>query len=178
MTKRHSTHFIFSWSLAGLVFASLFLFFWPDIEHSVSRQGKDTNVMHAVASYADAVEKASASVVSIQAIQKAKKAGPAIFPLLAAPPATRERHESQGSGVIIDQQGHILTNYHVIAKADKILVNLPDGRQAYAKTLGSDPDTDLAVITIELDKLPVVAIANTKDTRVGDIVLAIGNPLV
>ena len=82
---------------------------------------------------------------------------------------------SLGSGVIVRPDGYILTNNHVIAQADQIVVALQDGRRAEAKVVGTDPDTDLAVIKIELDKLPVLPF-KLSGNEVGDVVLAIGNP--
>lgn len=83
---------------------------------------------------------------------------------------------SLGSGVIVSPQGYILTNYHVVEAADEIQVVLPDGRKAAAKMVGTDPETDLAVVRIEMDKLPVVALGQVEQAKVGDVVLAIGNP--
>ncbi|WP_035374557.1 trypsin-like peptidase domain-containing protein [Pseudoduganella violaceinigra] len=83
---------------------------------------------------------------------------------------------SLGSGVIVSPQGYILTNYHVVEAADEIQVVLPDGRKAAGKLVGTDPETDLAVVRIDLDKLPVVALGQVEQAKVGDVVLAIGNP--
>jgi S1-C subfamily serine protease len=82
-----------------------------------------------------------------------------------------------GSGVIVDAQGHIVTNHHVIAGSNKIRVQLADGRVADAIIVGSDPDTDLAVMKINLPKLPVMALGRSDQVQVGDVVLAIGTPL-
>ena len=81
-----------------------------------------------------------------------------------------------GSGVIVSPQGHILTNNHVIEEADDIEVVLADGRRASARIIGTDPETDLALLKIDLDKLPVIVLGQADRLRVGDIVLAIGNP--
>lgn len=81
-----------------------------------------------------------------------------------------------GSGVIISPQGYILTNYHVIEAADQIQVQLSDGRGAIANVVGTDPETDLAVLQIAMDHLPVINIGHSTHQEVGDIVLAIGNP--
>ncbi|WP_397533512.1 S1C family serine protease [Roseateles sp.] len=81
-----------------------------------------------------------------------------------------------GSGVIVSEQGYLLTNAHVVAGASEIEVRLSDGRQARAALVGSDPETDLAVLKINLDKLPVIALGATASLQVGDSVLAIGNP--
>jgi serine protease DegQ len=83
---------------------------------------------------------------------------------------------SLGSGVIVSPDGYILTNNHVVEAADDIEVVLADARKAKAKVVGTDPETDLAVIKIDLDKLPVMVLGHVDQARVGDVVLAIGNP--
>lgn len=83
---------------------------------------------------------------------------------------------SLGSGVIVSEQGLILTNDHVVASADEIEVALTDGRKMPAKVVGTDPETDLAVIKIEAENLPAITFASSEKLSVGDIVLAIGNP--
>ncbi|MDR2625951.1 MAG: Do family serine endopeptidase [Zoogloeaceae bacterium] len=81
-----------------------------------------------------------------------------------------------GSGVIVSPDGYILTNFHVIDAADQIEVALADGRKLKAKVVGSDPESDLAVIRVEADDLPAITFGHMNDVRVGDMVLAIGNP--
>jgi len=81
-----------------------------------------------------------------------------------------------GSGVIVSPEGYILTNNHVVDAADEITVVLNDGRRTQARLVGTDPDTDLAVLKIKLDNLPVMVMSNSEQLQVGDIVLAIGNP--
>ncbi|HRL99575.1 MAG TPA: trypsin-like peptidase domain-containing protein [Acidovorax sp.] len=81
-----------------------------------------------------------------------------------------------GSGVILSPDGYILTNNHVVESADEIEVTLTDSRRARAQIIGTDPDTDLAVLKIEMDKLPVIVLGNSDQLAVGDQVLAIGNP--
>jgi Do/DeqQ family serine protease len=81
-----------------------------------------------------------------------------------------------GSGVIVSSDGYLLTNNHVIEGANEIEVQLVDGREAQAQLIGTDPESDLAVLKIDLDKLPVVAFGNADQLQVGDVVLAIGNP--
>ncbi|WP_338769533.1 Do family serine endopeptidase [Massilia sp. METH4] len=83
---------------------------------------------------------------------------------------------SLGSGVIVSPDGYILTNYHVVEAADEIEVVLADGRKSSAKLVGTDPETDLAVIKIELKQLPAIILGNVDSAKVGDVVLAIGNP--
>ena len=92
-------------------------------------------------------------------------------------PSYRQRIErSLGSGVIVNAVGTIVTNQHVIAGADSIRVQLVDGRIADATIVGQDPDTDLAILHLNIDKLPVMPVGRSDTLRVGDIVLAIGNP--
>jgi Do/DeqQ family serine protease len=81
-----------------------------------------------------------------------------------------------GSGVIVSPEGYILTNNHVIEGAQEIEVTLSDSRHATAQVIGADPDTDLAILRINLDRLPVIALGNSDTAQVGDRVLAIGNP--
>ncbi len=89
----------------------------------------------------------------------------------------QQQRNSLGSGVIIDKdQGYVLTNNHVIDKADKITVTLADGRQLNAKLLGTDPEADVAVIQIPADNLTALKIADSNQLKVGDFVVAIGNP--
>jgi serine protease DegS len=93
-------------------------------------------------------------------------------------PRYRQRIErTLGSGVIVDDKGHIVTNHHVIANAESIRVQLADGRIAEAHVVGSDPDSDLAVLSVALKFLPVAPLGRSDQLRVGDVVLAIGNPL-
>jgi serine protease DegQ len=87
-----------------------------------------------------------------------------------------QRVASLGSGVIVDPQGYIITNHHVVEAADEIEVLLADGRSAPATIVGSDPETDLAVIRIKLPNLPSIQFGNSDKLEVGDVVLAIGNP--
>jgi len=83
---------------------------------------------------------------------------------------------SLGSGVIVSPEGYILTNHHVVEAASEIQVALMDGRNAEARIIGSDPESDLAVLKIDLDELPSITFGESEKARVGDIVLAIGNP--
>lgn len=91
-------------------------------------------------------------------------------------PKRKRMQSSLGSGVIISADGYVLTNNHVIAKADEIVVALQDGRESFAKVVGTDPETDLAVLKVELAELPVITLASSDNVAVGDVVLAIGNP--
>ena len=87
-----------------------------------------------------------------------------------------DKQLSLGSGVIVSKEGFILTNNHVVEAADEIEVALADGRKAVAKLVGTDPETDLAVIKVDLPDLPAITLGHSEQTRVGDVVLAIGNP--
>ena len=135
-------------------------------------------------SYADAVEKAVPAVVNVHT---AKVITHRVHPLLKDPifqkffgdrfaKARKEIQTSLGSGVLISPQGYVLTNNHVIEGADQIQILLADGRSAKARVVGTDLDTDLAVLHITADKLPSIIIGNSSHLRVGDVVLAIGNP--
>ncbi|MGE5027285.1 MAG: Do family serine endopeptidase [Betaproteobacteria bacterium] len=87
-----------------------------------------------------------------------------------------QRASSLGSGVIASREGYILTNHHVVEAADEIEVALADGRRASAKIVGTDPDTDLAVLKIDLKNLPAITFGHAEQAQVGDVALAIGNP--
>ncbi len=87
-----------------------------------------------------------------------------------------DRQFSLGSGVVVSPQGYVLTNNHVIETADEIEVALADGRKAVAKVVGADPETDLAVVKINLQNLPAIVLGHADQAKVGDVVLAIGNP--
>ena len=87
-----------------------------------------------------------------------------------------QRENSLGSGVIVSSQGLILTNHHVIEAADEIEVALADGRTMPARVVGTDPETDLAVLKVDIDNLPAITFAKPETVNVGDVVLAIGNP--
>lgn len=91
------------------------------------------------------------------------------------PPTPRDQ-VGIGSGVIVSPEGYVLTNHHVIESADDITVRLPDGREAAASVVGTDPESDLAVLRIQLDNLPAVTFGQSDSLRVGDVVLAIGHP--
>ena len=130
--------------------------------------------------YAAAVQLAAPSVVNIYTQRLVReRPAPSLGELFGDfLPRYRDRIErSLGSGVIVDQAGHLVTNDHVIANADSIRVQLEDGRIAEAHIVGRDPDTDLAVLRIDLNNLPVATFGRSDQLRVGDVVLAIGNPI-
>jgi serine protease DegQ len=87
-----------------------------------------------------------------------------------------QRVSNLGSGVIVSEDGYILTNHHVVEAADEIQVSLPDGKTLQAEVVGTDPETDLAVLKVNRKALPAITFAKNDSQRVGDIVLAIGNP--
>jgi Do/DeqQ family serine protease len=133
-----------------------------------------------VGSFRLAAQKASKAVVSIN-VSKASRPSP-LEPdpwhrfFNGEPDGESQGSSGMGSGVIVSASGYVLTNNHVVEGADLIEVILNDRRRARAKVIGTDPDSDLAVLKIELDRLPVMVLGNSDDLQVGDQVLAIGNP--
>jgi serine protease DegS len=137
---------------------------------------------HLQNSYADAVERAAPAVVNIytaRLVEERIQPNP-IEELFGdvRPRYQRRLEQTLGSGVIVDTQGHVITNHHVIASAKLIRAQLADGRIADAKVVGRDPDTDLAVLQLDLkNNIPVMPLGHSDQLRTGDIVLAIGNPV-
>ena len=86
------------------------------------------------------------------------------------------RQSGQGSGVIVSANGYILTNHHVVEQAETIEVAFADGRRAPARLIGADPETDLAVLKAEVEEVPSITFGQADQVKVGDVVLAIGNP--
>src|SRR5205823_4666437 len=141
-------------------------------------------------SYADVVEKTSPAIVRIEADHKEKVSPVQQFPFgddmlrqfgipnqRQSPSQRPQIERGMGSGVIVSADGSILTNHHVVDGADKITVMMSDNKTFVAKVVGSDTPSDLAVIKIEAQNLPFLSLGNSDNVRVGDIVLAIGNPL-
>jgi len=134
-------------------------------------------------SYRDGAKRAMPSVVNIFTTKEARQPQ---NPFLDDPffrkffgdrfGEQEEKQFSLGSGVIVSPEGYILTNNHVVEAADEIEVALADGRKAAAKVVGADPETDLAVVKITLPNLPAITLGHAEQARVGDVVLAIGNP--
>ena len=139
-------------------------------------------------SYRDAARKALPSVVHIFTSQKVRASR---APLIEDPlfrhffgerqEPEKQRNSGLGSGVIVSSSGYILTNFHVVDRADQIEVALHDGRSLKARLIGGDPESDLAVLQIDPDKipglkLPAISFGHMEDINVGDVVLAIGNP--
>jgi serine protease DegS len=195
MNIRDTVSFFLQAATVGIVAAFLLLLFRPEwferqapvVEfQQVAPHSKTDLSRHAgngPVSYADAVEPAAKAVVNVYT---AKVITRKRHPLLDDPLfrqffgnqlAPRKRLQtSLGSGVIVSKQGYVLTNNHVIAGADEIQVLLQDGRSSRATLVGADKDTDLAVLRIKLDELPVLPLGSSENLRVGDVALAIGNP--
>lgn len=135
------------------------------------------------ASFSDAAKRAMPSVVNIYTSKEVKLQR---HPFMDDPvfrfffgerfDAQTQKSTNLGSGVIVSEEGHILTNSHVVEAADQIEVLLSDTRSVRARVVGTDPDTDLAVLKIDLPKLPAIAFGQVERVQVGDVVLAIGNP--
>jgi Do/DeqQ family serine protease len=133
-------------------------------------------------SYADVVEKTSPAVVRIATERKAQTRTQSPFDdffrdMVPQRQQPQQRERGAGSGVIVNAEGTILTNHHVIDGAEKIIVQMVDNKTYEAKIVGSDPPSDLAVLKIEAQNLPFLNLGDSDRVRVGDIVLAIGNPL-
>jgi len=177
MNASHSTRFIFSWALIGLLIgAGVIAFTTLDFNRLLSTSTTQSNNTF---SYADAVNKAAVSVVNINAYHLIKEP-PKLLPENKNPnkanKPTFKIRPNKGSGVIISANGYIVTNNHVVSGAQRIEVMLHDGRRVDAQIIGQDPGTDLAVIAVPLKNLPAISFSDSDKTRVGDIVLAIGNP--
>lgn len=132
------------------------------------------------ASYREAAKRAMPAVVNIFTTKGARQPK---TPFMDDPLFRRffgdqqeERQFSLGSGVVVSPEGYVLTNNHVIETADEIEVALADGRKAVARVVGTDPETDLAVVKINLRNLPAITLGRVEQAKVGDVVLAIGNP--
>ncbi len=145
----------------------------------VASNGSSANV----GSFADAAQKSLSSVVNIFT---SKEARAPINPLMNDPFFRRffgipdenrtQRVSNLGSGVIVSDDGYILTNHHVVESADEIQVAMADGRNMMAEVVGSDPETDIAVLRVKQDGLQPITFAKPDSVRVGDLVLAVGNP--
>jgi serine peptidase DegS len=161
---------------AGLAIAFVVVYLWPAIVDN-DEETKPQPLPEPVQSYADAVNRAAPAVVSIDTH--------VWTPGGIAQSGDREKgfvtlyriHRDSGSGVILSEDGYILTNHHVIDQTTTIRVELWDGRIIPARIVGSDPATDIAVLKVDLSGLPAAPINEDGEVRVGDVVLAIGNPL-
>ena len=139
-------------------------------------------------SYADVVSRVSPAVITIHSQMRAR--APEQYPFMddpmfreffgergRAPQAPPQRREGLGSGVIVSSDGYILTNHHVVDGAEQIKVDMNDNRTLDARVVGLDPPSDLALLKVEATNLPVLTLGDSDRVRVGDVVLAIGNPL-
>jgi Do/DeqQ family serine protease len=130
-------------------------------------------------SFSAAAKLASPAVVSIntsKAVANNPAAADPWFRFFFGEQGPSQPQAGLGSGVIVSPAGYILTNNHVIEEADEIEVILNDGRKSVAKVIGTDPETDLAILKVELDGLPVITLGDSDSLAIGDLVLAIGNP--
>jgi serine protease DegQ len=134
----------------------------------------------ALGSYADAARKAMPAVVSVYTTKEMRRqpftGDPFFERFFGGGKSLSERVTGLGSGVIATNDGYVITNNHVVEAADEIQVALGDGRRLPAKLVGTDPESDLAVLRVEADNLPTITLGRTDAVRVGDVVLAIGNP--
>lgn len=141
-----------------------------------------TATLPASSGYSGAAKRATPAVVTITASKAPPRQSQAQDPWFRfffgdrVPQQNQKPQVGLGSGVIVSTEGYLITNNHVVAGASDIEVMLIDGRQARAKLVGTDPETDVAVLKIDLPKLPSVALGNADSLQVGDVVLAIGNP--
>lgn len=181
-------------TVSGLLLAALIIVLFPQIlkkntdengsNFSLSGLSPNSDNWEGPVSYATAVQRATPAVVNIYTRTKLKRRRHPLFddPLYrhffnnADLPRQERMQQALGSGVIIKSDGYILTNNHVIAGADEIVVLLTDGRESRATLVGTDPDTDLAVLKINLDNLTAINVDLPDSMQVGDVVLAIGNP--
>ncbi len=181
----------FGWPLVvGVLVALLIIQRYPHwvglSSHQYSLQHAPRTIMpqqQGPHSYASAVSSAAPSVANLYTTKMTSQSE---HPMLKDPvfrrffgeslPRQRRIENSLGSAVIMSPQGYLLTNNHVTANADQIIVALKDGRETLARVIGSDPETDLAVLKIDLDKLPAITLGHSDSIRIGDVTLAIGNP--
>lgn len=148
------------------------------------QQASPLNRHQGPASYASAVNIAAPAVVNIYSSRIVERdqhplmSDPFFQQFFSGDDATTHQRmlSSLGSGVIVSQDGYVLTNHHVIYGADEIQVALRDGRETLAEVVGTDPESDLAVLRINLENLPAIALTDSEDVAIGDVALAIGNP--
>ena len=155
----------------------------PSLDVNLQQAPQTTSMQQGPVSYAEAVSTAAPSVVNLYTTKVINKP---THPLFEDPqfrrffgdnsPKQKRMESSLGSGVIMSPEGYILTNNHVTSGADQIVVALKDGRETLARVIGSDPETDLAVLKIDLKNLPSITVGRSDNIRIGDVALAIGNP--
>lgn len=175
--------------LAGVLIALLIIQRYPQwvglpsLDVNLQQAPQTTTMQQGPVSYADAVTTAAPSVVNLYTTKVINKPN---HPLFEDPqfrrffgdnsPKQKRMESSLGSGVIMSPEGYLLTNNHVTSGADQIVVALKDGRETLARVIGSDPETDLAVLKIDLKNLPAITVGRSDNIRIGDVALAIGNP--
>ncbi|OOV98244.1 Do family serine endopeptidase AlgW [Pseudomonas sp. MF4836] len=180
----------FGWPLlAGVLIALLIIQRYPQwvglpsLDVNLQQAPQTTSTQQGPVSYADAVVIAAPAVVNLYTTKVINKTA---HPLFEDPqfrrffgdnlPKQQRMESSLGSGVIMSPEGYLLTNNHVTTGAEQIVVALKDGCETLAHVIGSDPETDLAVLKIDLKNLPSITIGRSENIRVGDVALAIGNP--
>jgi serine protease DegS len=177
--------FLIRAAVVGLAAAFLVVWWKPALLGKTTAPVQHTSTVYSrppviMQSFADAVARAAPAVVNIytaRVVTERTQTTPLNQLFGDFWPSYRQRVErSLGSGVIVNAAGTIVTNQHVIAGADSIRVQLSDGRIADATIVGQDPDTDIAILHLDIDKLPIMPVGRSDTLRVGDIVLAIGNP--
>ncbi len=179
--------FLFTSVATGLAAAFLLLLLRPDLVGREPAQEPPPVILERTGgpvSYADAVQRAAPSVVNVFATKITREKPHPLFddPLFKrffGDQASRPRYKrenSLGSGVIVDSNGYVLTNNHVIDAASEIQVVLGDGRALPARIVGTDPETDIAVLQTSGSRLPVASLGTSDQLQVGDVVMAIGNP--
>ncbi|WP_290652683.1 trypsin-like peptidase domain-containing protein [Aquisalimonas sp.] len=199
MQTRRTLRFLITYALVGIAAAVTITWLFPgmlglsdngqpvvtvrEAPHTGRDAGEQGVGNTGPASYADAVDAAAPAVVNIFTATRVGRGDHSLFDAPLFPDFFGERGGAQGrpdtnlgSGVIISDSGYVLTSHHVIEGADAIQVSLNDGRAREAQLVGTDPETDLAVLVIDMDDLPVITLGRSEDLRVGDVVLAIGNP--
>ena len=180
----------FGWPLlAGVLIAMLIIQRYPQwvglpsLDVNLQQAPQTSYVQQGPVTYADAVTRAAPAVANLYTTKVVNKNA---RPLFEDPqfrhffgnnaPKQKRMESSLGSAVIMSPEGYLLTNNHVVTGADQIVVALKDGRETLARVIGSDPETDLAVLKIDLKDLPSITIGRSDTLRIGDIALAIGNP--
>ncbi|WP_268797823.1 Do family serine endopeptidase AlgW [Pseudomonas huanghezhanensis] len=177
--------------LAGVLIALLIIQRYPQWvglptqDVNLQQAPQTATVQQGPVSYADAVSSAAPAVANLYTTKMVNNNKPS-HPLFEDPqfrrffgdnlPKQRRMESSLGSAVIMSPEGYLLTNNHVTSGADQIVVALKDGRETIARVIGSDPETDLAVLKIDLKNLPAITLGRSENIRIGDVALAIGNP--
>ncbi len=147
------------------------------IDASPLEQGAEPTRLRSYADVIEPAQKAVVSVYSTRIVRERMAINPLFRQYFGDLPERESRQEGLGSGVIVSADGYILTNNHVIEGADELKVTLADDRDFPARVVGTDPKTDVAVLKIEAEGLPVLTLADSDRVRVGDIAFAVGNPL-